>query len=270
MDEYRQVGSGSVYQMLNEAVAHAEKFVQTISGCVFLIVILSLVLIFQLEKKTDKSRTLYHKAASFILISFPCYAIFNVHFIKQWVTPKGWNVYITILWFALYIAAIGWRLWKEETEDRKIVMWLLFFALFSYAPMLIISTVRERNCYISYLFLVALVIYLLEKVKISDNIMHSLKSGSIIFVVSYVLIISMVCADWHYVGTTRDKYLNRMVSKQETEILLPALPHNQLLQADDSSTYWEYYTDSEFGYDIDIEFAEWYSWLTRKQPAEGE
>lgn len=265
IDGYRQIGDSSLRGIIQTAVSHAEKFVQTISGCSFLIILLSVVLIFILLKGTeDERRTVGHNLAIGGLVSFPIYSILNIYFIKQWVFTGGWNVYVTLFWFAFYIIAVGWVIWTRIREYRELYTLLLFLALFSFAPMLIVSTVRERNCYISYLYFVALLLLLLENMQLSDLLLRWFRNGCIVAILSIILVMFMICAEWDYVSYMRNKYCNRMAENHETIICLPALPHSQLLQADADPNYWKYYTDSEFGYDVKIEFVEWYSWLNIK------
>lgn len=264
---YRKILLDSgIRKIVVSAVSHVEKFVQTIAGCTFLIILISIVMIYILLKKKVivKNDHIKYNIALFFLAAFPVYSILNNCFIKQWVFSEGWMVYVTIGLFIGYLWTISWIIWAIKEERRLIYLIILFLALFSYAPMLLLETVRERNCYISYLYLVAFILLLLENISFPEECLRVFEKFSITIVLSIILVIFMVCAEWNYVSYMREKYCERMVAKREETIYLPALPHAQLLQADADANYWKYYTDSKYGYDIKIEFLEWYSWLVRK------
>lgn len=91
--------------------------------------------------------------------------------------------------------------------------------------------------------------------------------GGIFLVISFSCML-LVCRDWQLVESMRFKYLDRMVKEGNTEIVLPQLPHDQLLQADADSNYWKYYTDYMYKTDIHVSFAEWYVWLNNKDRPE--
>lgn len=96
-----------------------------------------------------------------------------------------------------------------------------------------------------------------DRVKMYLN--RALMSG----LISLAIVMFMICADWSWVSKVRNAYLEREIEAGATTILMPELPHKELLQADGDSNYWKY--DKVYGEGIDIKFCcEWYEWLTKR------
>lgn len=259
------IGIENIWALYRRILEYTEKYVQTISSCVLLIGVLSVVTVIPMLNDESKEHEKINKICMGILISFPVYSVLNVAFVKSLYYSEGWSTFLLLVWFAAYMIAVLRSVVLYYSQSKLYIM-IIIGSFVVYAPIYAVTIVRERNCYISYVLLVGMVLMMFEdQVEIfPDRVKMYLNRALISGLISLVIVMFMICADWSWVSKVRNAYLEREIEAGATTILMPELPHKELLQADGDSNYWKYYTDKVYGKGIDIKFCEWYEWLTKR------
>lgn len=185
--------------------------------------------------------------------------------LEEIITPGLTKIYFIIFLLIIsFIGILGW--FTFINEERKTWFWLLG-ALVSIIPMLAVSPISPRVCYLTWFCILISVISFME---------YYISETSIGYILALVLAMSLsliiIGTEWKYCDELRMKYFERKIKEEPhiTIIDLPKMPNERLLQADADSVYWRYVIrdywgmEAEAPVDIVINWHSWYNWLNVK------
>jgi len=203
-----------------------------------------------------------------IICAYPAFSLVYSFIAKTPIAfPRYYFSHALCISLSLYVAAlltVSFMLLagKGIEKNDKLPALLIILACLSYAPLLIVSPIGARTFYIPFvcLFLSGMtgLKSTLEKIKVDTTV-----SFVCVAVLCCVLsVLGMAERDNSYCYQVRENYLSQEIKKGSESVILPLLPHQNLVQDDTNRGAWTNYIKKKYGKEIEYNFMEWNKWYT--------
>ncbi|MFI3213931.1 MAG: DUF6056 family protein [Eubacteriales bacterium] len=272
-EDYKQVRS-SASEVLSQAKTNLWSIGSEVSACFILLSMISFcVLVLLIRKKANnKKELIVNKFMTVILTMFPCYGIMVTIGKDDWITLNHQFVKllpgISLILYFLITVIIIYRTSFINKNEKFLILSLYGTGLLSFIPLLIVTPVAARVYYFAYICFVGGTVILLKSLLNITQIQQLKELLSGFFGGILLGIMFMLCfigSEWKVMQEMRNTYIERMAGNDITEIALPILTHDDLLQGEANSNYWafvlEMYNDNE----IEIKWYQWFEWIDNKE-----
>lgn len=269
---YRRVFLDSFSSIVTTVYGNLLSLTYFFAGAVPLCLALGLGLYALLRKTGDrwKNKAL-HKAAELLALVFPLYTLLNRVFFQN--TTFAYPPRLNELIFALLCLGFLFVLIcaAAHLENKRLRAFLYICtgaAIFSMAPLLIVSPIGERCVFQSYFFLAAAALLMLEELSASlpeDSRAIAGRCGSILcLLLSFFLLLTFL--NIHRINTQRIDYIEDKLSETPEEINICLIPSDYVFY--DGPHYFGTWYYNEERHDIRFSFSEYQIWQAKRQ-AEG-
>ena len=198
-----------------------------------------------------------------IIAAYPVLSLFYDVLIKNSITfPRYYFNSFLCISFALYIVALAFvSLLLFRNAADKIPSALFFLALFSAAPLLVVSPIGARTFYIPYICLFLSGICILSKYADELHFNEKLTGCACLLALCCALsVLAMAVVDNRYCSDIRESYLASEIKKGNEDIVLPLLPHQNLIHDDSNNGAWNFYVAHRYEKEVSYRFVEWNQW----------
>lgn len=269
---YRRVFLDSFASIVTTAYGNLLSLTYFFAGALPLCLALGFGL-YGLLRKTEgrwKNKAL-HKAAELLALLFPLYALVNRLLFRgtTFVYPARLNELIfTLLCLGLLFVMVCAAAHLENKKLRALLYICTGAAVFSMAPLLIVSPIGERCVFQSYFFLAAAALLLLEELAapLPEGSQGFLgRCGSLLcLLLSFFLVFTFL--NIHRINTQRIDYIEDKLPENPEEINVCVIPSDYVFY--DGPHYFGTWYYNEERHDISFTFSEYPVWQAKRR-AEG-
>ncbi len=271
ISSYRGI-AGNLGEIINQASENYDIISKNFIEYAFAWIILSSAFLLMINTLFESAKTPFFRillsASRVILIFYPILSIFYSLIFKSAITFPREYLRIILNWsLFLYFAVIFTLcvvvfLKKDSAENSKHSAAVFVLGLASVLPLLVVTPIGGRTFYIPF------ICFLLSGLMgCKDGIPDKLKtkqSALVAFAVLFCCSIMLVCAqkDNNYAYNVRLNYIEKQLENGETQLILPELPHSNLVHDDTNSGTWNFFFNKKSETPVYYEFRSWNSWYT--------
>lgn len=235
-------------------------------------IILSAAFLLIIHKVIDKSYSAKTvktalSVSKIIIAAYPVFSLFYSVVVKTSITfpryyfSQALCVSLILYAVALVFVSILWLLQKTLSAKDKLPAVLFVLGAASMAPLLVVSPIGARTFYISFIFLfmsgISVLNKYIEELKINKK---SVNLICLLTLCGILSVITMAELDNRYCNNIRNDYLSEEIEKGSDEVVLPLLPHQNLVHEDSNNNTWKNFIRKKYDTEIDLYFIEWNQW----------
>lgn len=207
------------------------------------------------------------KVSKLIISAYPVYSFFysviaenSITFLRYYFSNSVCIALIMYIIALLFVCTLL-IMQKSLSEKDKAPIFIFMLSVASLVPLLVVSPIGSRTFYIIFVFMLLSGISILNKYINAVKMKHSLLNSICLLVMCSLLsVLLMAEFDNRYCNTIRNSYLATEIQAGNEEIVLPLLPHQNLVHDDTNTNTWKNYIKRKYNTDVELSFVDWNIW----------